>query len=71
MTGHLPIVPNICSTYVSIKPTIEKSLINEVIIKNFFVLPSLWSDDMDIETIVFEIVTLQVLPKKNLFILTS
>ena len=64
MTGHLPIAPNICSPYVSIKPTIEKSLINEVIIKNFFVLPSLWSDDMDIETIVFEIVTLHVLTKK-------
>ena len=64
MTGHLPIAPNISSTYVSIKPTIEKSLINEVIIKNFFVLPSLWSDEMDIETIVFEIVTLHVLTKK-------
>ena len=53
MTGHLPIPLNISSTYISIKPTIERSLINEMVIKNLIVLLSVWSDDMDIETIVF------------------
>ena len=58
MTGYLPIPSNMCSIYISRKPTIERSLINEGVIKNLIVLPSLWSGDMDIETIVFKIVTL-------------
>ena len=47
---HLQKSNLVCSPHVSIEPTIERSLIIELQEKPYC-FPSLWSDEMDIETI--------------------
>ena len=73
MTGHRRIPENInlvCSPHVSIEPTMQRRVLRRK--ENLIVLPYLWYDDMDVNTIeVFRNSQLEGTDQKTLFILIS